>query len=172
MSIRTDTTPHVGSGTCHPRPKRRLVVLTSHLVYYYSRYYKFDEDGHDNTGAPPLSRDRIRPTWASAAKRNTRRQSEPAGTYSLVSLFSLLSSSSHSSSFWSSCLPRSAAMNWAGPDVTNPGGDRNAGLDGGCKGCVFCCFFSLVCLLSSVLLPSLLFFFYNDLFLRGVQQIV
>ena len=124
------------------------------------------------TPVPPLSRDMIRSTWAPAAKRNTRGQSEPAGTYSLVSLFSLLSSSSHSSSFWSSCLPRSAAMNWAGPDVTNPGGDRNAGLDGGGKGCVFCCFFSLVCLLSSVLLPSLLFFYYNDLFLRGVQNIV
>ena len=124
--------------------------------------YKPDEDGH-GTGAPPPS-DRIGPAWALTATRRTRGQTGSTGAYSRVSLFSLLSLSSRSSSFWLSLLPQSTAMIWAGQDRTNLDGDRNAGPDGeggGSNGYALC---FLVCLFSSIFLPTLLFFFYNDLF--------
>ena len=59
-----------------------------------------------------------------------------------------------------------------GTGRNQPGRRQKRGAGRGLQGVRILLFFSLVCLLSSVLLPSLLFFFYNDLFLRGVQNIV
>ena len=71
---------------------------------------------------------------------------------------------------------KSTVMSWAGQGGTNPGGGRNVGPDGGGgqKMRILLFFFSLYPLFYVLFfLPySLMFFFYNDLFLRDVYNIV
>ena len=70
------------------------------------------------------------------------------------------------------CSWRSSLARGSAPGNPNAGATETRGWTGAARGAYSVVFFSLVCLLSSVLLPSLLFFFYNDLFLRGVQNTV
>ena len=120
----------------HPWPNRLLAFLTSYFFISTTSPMKMDM-----TPVPPPSvcSDGIGPKRALTATRRTREQTDPTGTYSFVSLFSLnahiLSSSSHSSSFRAATETRCRT--------------------GGQRVCIF--FFSLACLLSSVLLPILLF---------------
>ena len=102
--------------------------------------------------APPpfLCSGGIGPTRASTATRRTRGQTGPTGTYSFVFLFFLLSSSSHSSSFRLSLLPRSTTMSWGGTGRDQREWQQKHGAGRERNGCVFCFFWFVY---------SLLFFF-------------
>ena len=115
---------HHSSSTTPSQP----AVGGSHFIFFFistiTIHYKSNEDRH-GTGSPGRrGRRQQRRGW------ENRRARRPMGTYSFSSLFSLLSSSSHSSSFWLSLLPRSTTMSWVGQDMENTGGARETGTDG------------------------------------------
>ena len=113
-----------------------LVFITSYLFISTTSPMKMDAVPVD-----PLPSGGVKPMRLPTTARRTRGQTVPMGTYSLVFLFSLIFSSSHSSSFWLSLLPRITTMRWVGQDVTNAGSDRNTGLDGRATGAYFVFFF-------------------------------